>query len=382
MSRLLHRVRTIRGFGRWRPVLYTLCSVCVRAVLLVDSGCSKTASLQSPDPVPVPQVSVATAMSSNVPVEVTAVGHVSPFASIAIRSQVSGFLDGVHFKEGAMVNTGDLLFTIDERPFVDALARAKGDLERDLCMQKQAATEEQENVVLLKRGIISKENYNESAAYADSLRATVAGDKALVDSAELELSYCRIRSPVDGRAGFVQIGPGNVIQPGEMVLVTINQTRPIFVDFPVPERDLPDIRSCAGDARLEVRAAIDHQQEWRTGELVAIDNTVDVNTRAILLRARFPNQNEALWPGQTVDVLLRLQTLTNAALIPAGAVQKGPQGEYVFVVNSDATVERRPVETSTRFGEQVAICKGLSAGERVVIRGQKPLGPGVKVRVL
>ena len=382
MRRWLHFLRTACGFGGWRPVLRILCSLCIRAVLLVDSGCSKTASPGSTDPVSVPQVSVATAIGSNVPVELRAVGHVSSFASIAIRSQVSGFLDGAHFKEGAMVKAGDLLFTINDRPFAQALARARGDLEKELGLQKQAAIEEQENAVLLKSNIISKDNYNESAAYADSLRAAVAADQAIVDSAELELSYCQIRSPIDGRAGFVQISPGNVVQLGEMVLVTINQTQPIFVDFPVSEEALPDVRSCAGSARLEIQAAAGHQQNWWTGELMTIDNTVDVNTQTILLRARFPNQNEALWPGQTVNVHLRLQTLTRAALIPAEAVQKGPQGEYVFVVNGNAIVECRPIEIGTQVGDQVAICKGLSVGERVVIHGQRQLGPGTKVRGL
>ena len=382
MKRLLHLPRTTAGFGDRRPNLCIASPFCLTAALLLNSGCSKTHTPGPGNLAPVTQVSVAVAVRSNVPIELKAIGHAAPFSSIAIRSQVGGFLDGIHFQEGAMVKAGDLLFTIDKRPFENALARARSDLEKDLGLQKQACSEEQENAALLHSNVISRDNYNESAAYADSLKAAVAADKALVDSAELELSYCQIRSPIDGRAGFVQINQGNIIQPGEMVLVTVNQTQPILIDFAVTERELPAIRDSVANGSLEVQAAVDQRQTWRIGEVTSMDNAVDPNTQTVLVRARFPNQDEALWPGQTVNVLLSLHTLKDAAIIPCAAVQKGQNGDSVFVLNPDATVESRPVEISIQLGDQVAVCKGLEAGERVVTRCQQRLEPGIKVRVL
>ena len=329
-----------------------------------------------------PEVSVGLAIQSNVPVTLQLVGHVSPFSSVAIRSQVSGRLEAVHFHEGDMVKTGALLFSIDSRPFADSLAQAKSSLDKDLGLQKQAAIEQGQNAVLFESKIVSKENYNESAAYADSLKATVAADKAAVDSAQLELSYCDIRSPIAGRAGFVQVNPGNLVQIGEMVLVTINQTQPVFVDFPVPEQHLAPLRESASHAPLQVLAISDHDQKCYKGELTAIDNAVDPSTRTILMRARFANPDEALWPGQSVSVRLDLQTLTNAVLIPVEAVQKGPQDEFVFVVQRDAAVECRPIQTRSQLGGRVIVSQGLVSGERVVIRTQQHLVPGMKVRVL
>ncbi len=251
-----------------------------------------------------------TVVQTNMPVTLEAKGHVTPCSSVAIRSQVSGVLESVHFKEGDLLKPGDLLFTIDSRGFRDALARAKSDLAKDLGMQKQAASEQEQNAVLLKSKIVSQDSYNESAANSASVAAAVEGDQAAVDLAELELSHCHIYSPINGRAGFVQVSPGNLIPTGEQVLVTVNQTRPVFIDFPIPEQNLAAIRRAAASRALEVQIMAEGRQCCWTGELTAIDNTVDPSTHTILLRARFANEEEALWPGQSVNVRLSLAPRT------------------------------------------------------------------------
>ena len=346
-------------------------------------GCSPNDTSRAPTVAQAPAVTVKEVVETNMPLTLHALGHVSPFASVAVRSQVNGRLDGVHFKEGDQVKAGDLLFSIDARPFAAALERAKCDLEKDLSLQKQAAIEQQQNAVLLESKALSVDNYNQSTAYVDSLNAAVAADRAAIAAAQVELSFCEIRAPIEGRAGLLQLNAGNVVTAGEMVLVTLNQMEPVFIDFPVPEQELPGIRRARATRALEVHAAPPGEEAscWN-GELTAVDNAIEPESGTILLRARFENQDEALWPGQAVNVSLSLPVLTKAVLTPRQAVQKGPNGEYVLVVNPDATIDSRAVETGGELRGEVIVRRGLHSGERVVIGRQEQLAPGSKVRVL
>ncbi|HEV2393458.1 MAG TPA: efflux RND transporter periplasmic adaptor subunit [Verrucomicrobiae bacterium] len=349
---------------------------------MATGGCSKQEAplvRQSAKP---PEVSYALAVLTNVPAAIESVGHVSPFKWVAVRSQVSGVLAGVHFKEGDRVQKGDLLFTLDPRPFEDALKQAQGDLDKDLDEQNQASIEEHENAVLLQSRIVSKETYQASAAYAESLKAAISADKAALDTARLDLSNCFITAPISGRAGFIQASSGAVVQGFDTVLVTINQTQPVFVDFPMGESDLPLIRHCLeSGARASVQAALPgHEQCLCTGELESMDNAIDLATGTVLVRARFANPDESLWPGQAVNTTLTTGTIMKAVLIPAQAVRNGTNGPFVFVMNTDARIQPCAIQTGQPLGNQVVVRNGLKGGERVIIAGAERLVPGITVR--
>ncbi|MEO8428170.1 MAG: efflux RND transporter periplasmic adaptor subunit [Verrucomicrobiota bacterium] len=288
----------------------------------------------------------------------------------------------VLFQEGAEVRAGQTIFTIDPRPFEAALHQTEANLAKDNALATNAIVEERRNATLLNQNIVSQDAYDQARAAADALRATVAADRAAIESARLQLAYCTILSPVNARAGKLLVNAGNVVKNQDTVLVVLNQTRPIYVDFSVPEQELPRIREQAASARLkvEVRAQGDEARP-STGELAVINNTVDTDTGTILLRAIYPNEEERLWPGQFVNTALTLFTMTNAVVVPSQSVQVGQEGQYVFIVTPELTVDARPVTVANRAGEEVVIKSGLRAGEQVVTSGQIRLVPGARVEI-
>jgi membrane fusion protein, multidrug efflux system len=362
-------------------------SVCLLACALVLSGCSGSSSESSKQAAkraspPDAPVSMAVAVERDVPIQLQAIGHVVPFSTVAVRSQVDGTLEGVHFKEGAEVKRDELIFTIDTPPYDAALNQAKGTWEKDIALSKNAAVEVSRNAALLKNGIVSQDTYDQSRAAAEALEATLVADKAAVESAELQLSYCYIRSPIGGRLGTLQVNAGNIVKKQDTVLVTIHQLKPVYVDFSLPEQELPRLRDYAAAGKLRVEAhPSEYLQPSPAGELAVINNIVDTATGTILLRAVFPNENEILWPGQFVNTVLTLATQTNAVVVPSPAVQVGQLGEFVFVIKSDLTVDARPVKTGSRVDEEIVLRQGVQPGEQVVISGQLRLAPGVKVQI-
>ncbi len=326
---------------------------------------------------------MATAALTNVPLSLEAIGHVTAYSSVAVRSQVDGILESAHFQQGALVREGDLIFTIDPRPFQAALAQAKANLTRDAALAKYAEFEAQRNSNLVSQGIVAQETNVQSQAAAEAAEATVAADRAAVDNARLQLSFCSIHSPINGRAGTLDVNPGNVVKSQDTVLTTLKQTEPIYVDFSVPEAQLPEIRRrLASEGELPVAA---HEPGGESapshGKLIIVNNTVDPTTGSILLRAVFPNEDEQLWPGQFVQAELTVNILSNVIVVPSEAVQVGQSGEYVFRVKPDATVEARLVRTGNRVSGQTVILEGLQEGDTVVTTGQIRLAPGVRVRV-
>jgi multidrug efflux system membrane fusion protein len=328
-------------------------------------------------------VTVAVARQQNVPIQLTEVGHVVPYQTVSVRSQVDGQLQSINFKEGDEVKQGQLIFVIDPGPYEAALNQAKGALSRDEALADNAAVEERRNAELLKNKIISQDTYDQSVATAKSARATVAADQAVVKNAELQLSYCFIRAPVDGRTGTLLLNVGNIVQKQTTQLIIINQIRPIFVDFSLPEKHLPSVRDhMAASGALRVQAQVPgHEQHQPAGRLTTINNTVDPTTGTILLRAEFPNTDEPLWPGQYVNTTLTLTVQTNAVVVPAEAVQNAQEGQYIFVVKADQTVEARPVLPGERVAGERVIERGIQPGERVVTSGQVRLAPGMKVQI-
>lgn len=337
-------------------------------------GCSDKVPPENDNETQTVPATIVVALKTNVPVQLRVIGHAGAYATVAVRSQVDGMLQSQHFHEGDLLKAGDLLFTIDPQPFEASLKQAKANLEKDTALEKDAEMEQQLNGVLLQSKITSQESYAQSAAAADSLRATLTADRAIIEEAELGLSYCYIRSPISGRAGLVQVSSGNVIDSQDMVLVTVNQTQPIFVDFNVPERELPRIRRCMATEHLKVAVSLPGQEKSAlTGELAAIDNLVDTNTGTILVRALISNQDETIWPGQLVEGRITFSDLTNAVVVPSEAVRAGPHGDFVFVAGPQMKLESRLVYLAERKNGQAILLDGIKPGERVATGSQNPI---------
>ena len=332
---------------------------------MLAAGCSQNVVATSGAPVP---VLTAKAAEKTMPVRIEPppVGHVAPIQSVTIRPQIGGLIHSVNFSEGQEVKKGDLLFTIDPRPAQAQLAHDQAQLEN-----AQIQFDRQQKLFADK--LISQDEFDTSKTARAALVATVQAD-------ELNLGYCEIRAPIDGRTGGLQFHEGNVVKAPDDVLLTINQIHPIYAAFAVPERWLPEIQKQMRQRTLTVAATFANlDSESPQGELSFVDNAVDAMTGTILLKATFPNTDGKLWPGQFVQIALELDTLTNAVIVPAQAVQNGQIGQFVFVVRTDKTVESRPVKTSMTVNGETAITTGVSAGETVVTDGQLRLAPGVAV---
>jgi multidrug efflux system membrane fusion protein len=343
-------------------------------------SCSPQKAVPPPEAVP---VRVGTVQQKAVPVQIRNIGTVQPFTAVAVKALVSGEILQVHFREGQSVRKGDALFSIDPRPYEAALAQAEAALARDRAMWTNADTDVKRYEDLVKKDYVTRQQYDSVKAQAEATQATVHADQAAVERARLDLSYCSIRAPIDGRTGSVMVQVGNVVKPNDLTLVTINQVAPIYVTVGVPERDLLQIRQRQAQGRLAVTAEDSATgKALATGDLTFIDNAVDRTTGTILLKATFANADNALWPGEYVNAVLTLATEKNAIVAPPGAVQSGQQGSFVYVVKADNTVESRPVTPGRLIADGTVIQSGLSAGDRVVTDGQLRLQPGSKVEIL
>ena len=328
-------------------------------------------------------VTVNIALKKDVPVILKAIGTVEPYNTVSVRARGAGEITRIAFKEGQDVSQGDLLFNIDSRPYQAALEGALADLDRDNARLKSAKEDVRRYAELVKKDYVTSQAYDQMVANADALKASVAADQAAVDSARVNLDYCTVRAPITGRTGNLLVKLGNVIKADEQPVITINQIMPIYASFSVPEEYLADIQRYAADGTLGVEAAFPNRTAPNfRGELSFINNTVDGSTGTILLKATFPNPDKALWPGQFVNVILRLATSRSAVVVPSQAVQRGQQGEYVFVVKADMTVESRAIQLGQGIDGETVVRKGLEAGERVVTDGQLRLFPGAKVALM
>jgi len=327
-------------------------------------------------------VTVSTAVQKDMPVVLKAIGTVEPYNTVEVRARVAGEITRIAFKEGQDVAQQDLLFTLDPRFYQAALAGALADLARDKARLKSAREDVRRYAELVAKDYVTSQAYDQMVANADALAATVAADEAAVQSARVNLDYCTVRAPLAGRTGNLFVKLGNVIKANEQTVFTINQIMPIYVSFAVPEEYLTEIRRYAAGGILAVEATFRNQNEHKfSGELAFINNMVDGSTGTILLKASFPNSDKALWPGQFVNVSLKLATSRSAVVVPSQAVQRGQQGAYVFVVKPDLTVESRSIEPGQELDGEMVIRKGLEAGQQVVTDGHLRLFPGARVTV-
>ena len=334
-------------------------------------------------------VTTASAALKDVPIELRTIGSARAFASVSVKSRVDGQLSRVTFKQGAEVKRGDVIFELDKRPFQAALNQVQAVLARDLASLTNAEADMRRTDELAGTKAVPQTLVDANRAKVATLKASIEADQAGIESAQLQLSFCTITSAVDGRMGLLLVDEGNMVKNNDTILAIVNQLKPIYVDFAVPERWLQDVREAATRGRLRVEVAPGGEHSLRralqdaalAGELEVINNQVDVATGTLLLRAKFANADEALWPGQFLNVQLTLGRLSNAIVIPAPAVQSGQNGDFVFVVGEDQSVTKRPVTLGPVRGGEAVIQSGLKVGETVVTDGQLRLVPGAKVDV-
>jgi multidrug efflux system membrane fusion protein len=347
-------------------------------------------------------------VQKDVPVDITSIGNVEAFSTIGVRAQITGTLTEVKFQEGDFVKKGDVLFRIDPRSFQAAVDQANANLTRDEALQAQSEAQLARDIAsaeyvkaqadrtmeLVSRGILSKDQGDQATSAADAAKAAVNADRAAVssakaqlvaqqaaiDSAKLQLEYSTIVSPIDGRTGDLALKAGNLVSANSTELVTITQLDPIYVTFSLPAVNLPEIKKHMTGSKLAVTATPQTSAGHSTnGALSFVDNAVDPATDTIKLKATFANADHTLWPGQFARVSLRLTTLQNATVVPSQAVQTGQDGQFVFVVREDQTVEQRPVTIGQTAADDVVITNGLTPGETVVTEGQLRLEPGTRV---
>jgi multidrug efflux system membrane fusion protein len=356
-------------------------------------------------------VVTAKVAEKDVPVDLAAIGNVEAYALISVRSQVTGQLNEIGFHEGDSVRQGQQLFTLDRRPFEAALAQAEANLTRDKALLAQAEAQLARDAAnaeyqqlsaerqrqLSGRGIISKDQAEQTRSQADATAAVVKADRASIDSARAQLaaqqsavdnarvslSYTSIRAPMDGRTGSLAIKVGGLVTANQTELMTIARVEPVYVTFSVPAMHLSTIKrhiTERSEGRLLVKAVPqDQDAQPASGTLTFLDNSVDMTTDTIKLKATFPNTDHRLWPGQFARVSLRLAMLPHATVVPSQAVQTGQDGQYVFVVKDDSTVEQRTITPGQRVADDVVVEKGLTVGETVVTEGQLRLEQGSRI---
>jgi multidrug efflux system membrane fusion protein len=314
---------------------------------------------------------------------IRAIGRVEAFSTVDVKAQISGQVMEVKFRQGQDVKQGDLLFTIDPRPFEAALRQAEANLAKDRAQARQAAIDEGRYSTLLKQNVGSRQQYDQAASSAAALAATVQADEAAVQTAKLNLDYTQIRAPIDGRTGDLLVHAGNLVKPdADTAMVVINQVHPVYVDFAVPEHKLPQVRAYMAKHKLGVEVSLPEQQgPAEVGELSFVDNSVDAKTGTINLKGLFANADARLWPGEFVNTTLILDQRNDAILVPSEAIQTGAEGSHVFVVQPGMKVEMREIVVGESLDNQTIVTSGLRAGETVVTDGQLRLIPGAKVTI-
>jgi membrane fusion protein, multidrug efflux system len=357
------------------PRVSVLSVLSVVSVLL--GACAKKDAPKAP---PVP-VTVATAETRSVPYELAATGTVEPIQTVAIQAQVSGPIVRIAFREGQDVKKGQVLFELDPRPFQAALKQAEGILARDRATAANAQEEANRYSALAEKEYVTAQQYDAARSGAAASAATVAASQAAVDQARLNLQYATIRAPISGRTGSLRVREGNLVRSTDATpLVTINQIQPILVRFAVPASNLPAIQRYRSD-HIVVLASPTGGGSGSEGTLAFVDNAVDTTTGTIMLKGRFPNPDGALWPGEFVNVRVRLYVDRDALVVPSSAVVTGQQGSFVFTVQPDSSAATRPVTVVRKAADVTIVSGGIQPGDRVVTDGQLRLRQGSKVQI-
>lgn len=359
-----------------RGIVLAACTVSI----LAAAGCSKKA--EKPKGRPPALVMTAAASQQDVPVQLKAIGTMEASESVTVRTQISGELVKVGFREGQDVQKGALLFQLDPRSYQAALRKAEATLARDRVIEANARRDYERYSQLVKDGIVTQEQAEGFRTRAESAAADVSSDQAAVDSAREQLGYCTITAPISGRVGILAVDRGNVVKANDTVLVIINKLSPIHASFTIPEKALPEVKRHMSAGQVVVQAELSGSAgPAEKGMISFLDNTIDPTTGTIRLKALFDNARKQLWPGQFVNLSITLETRTNAVVVPSQAIQTGQKGQFVFVVKQDSTAEIRPVAAGPVANGKTVVEKGLQPGEQVVVDGQMRVVPGGKVEV-
>lgn len=327
-------------------------------------------------------VAVATVQTRDLPVYLSGLGSVQAFYTVLMKTRVDGQLVQVNFREGQEVKKGDLLVVVDPRPFEVAVAQAEANLAKDQASLKDAQVNlDRFKALYTNGGVISKQQLDTQDSLVGQLQGSIASDQAAIANAKLNLAYTHITAPINGRVGLRLVDPGNIVHAADTTgLLLLTQMHPIAVIFTLPEDQLASVAQHMRGGALQVDAySRDDQTKLASGKLLTIDNQIDVTTGTAKLKAVFDNQEQALWPNQFVNCRLLLEIRKNSTVVPAAAIQRGPQGTYVFTVKPDKTAEMRPVTVALTQGNFAGISSGLSPGETVVTDGQDKLLPGSHV---
>ena len=332
---------------------------------------------------PAVPVTVAPVVKKPMPLQISVIGAAEAFSTVAVHAQITGELMSVNFNEGDDVKMGQILFTLDHRPLEAALQQAEANLARDLAQAANARAQAVRYQDLAERGIATREQVGTMSTTAEALEATVGADRAAVENAKVQLQYATIASPLSGRTGALMVHAGNLVRANDAApLVIINQVAPINVSFGIPESQLPDFKRYLAQRSLHVEARPPNETgPASTGRISFVDNAVDQTTGTIKIKGTFPNDDRRLWPGQFVNIIVTLTTDAAAVVVPTVAVQAGQQGQYVFVVKPDETVDLKPVTVARTSGAETIIKDGLQAGETVITDGQIRLVPGSRISV-
>jgi multidrug efflux system membrane fusion protein len=344
---------------------------------------SETAQTADSAPDPAVPVTAAPVEVKDVPLLLSGLGTVQALNTVEVKAQVTGTLIGLPAREGQAVKQGDVVAVIDPRPYQAALDQATAQREEDIALLKGARLDLQRYQQLLKTSFAPQQQVDDQQATVDKQAAALALDTAQIETAEINLGYCTIRAPMDGRVSLYQLNIGNLVQSASQTgIISITQTKPIAVMFTLPEIDLPQIQAAQlrGPVTVQVARGEDPNNVVASGTLLTPNNTIDTTTGTISLKAMFPNQDEHLWPGQFVDVRVQLSLIPHAVTVPVPAVQHGPDGLFVYMVKPDQTVAQTPVTVGYQDDKTAVVTNGLSGGETVVLSGQSRLGPGVKIQ--
>ncbi len=365
---------------RRKPIIFALgLIILVILTLAILHSCFRPVRQPKKPPTP---ISVSQAVSSDVPVYLSALGSVIPINTVTIRTQINGALLKVYYREGQMVRANDLLAEIDPRPYLAQLEAFEGQLARDQAQLENARVDLQRYQKLYPQGAISQQVYNSQAALVKQLQGTIKFDQGQIDQVKLNLIYCRIRSPINGRVGLRLVDPGNYVQTADSTpLVVVNNIQPITVVFALPEDNIPAISDSIATGRPVIVKAYDRTQKTLlgTGVLLTLDNQINSATGTVNLRAQFANKKLRLFPNQFVNIRLLIKRLSKAIIVPTAAIQHGPEGSFVYLYNQNQTVSLKTVKTGVGFGEYTVILSGLALGDWVVTEGADQLTHGTKV---
>ena len=372
---------------RRKVIISTISAVALAAIVgalvVTHRFPSKRASAAAPA-VPTVSVVAGTVNSGDVPIYLQGVGTVIAYNTVIVRSQIQGQITKINFTEGQTVKTGDLLAVIDPRLYQAQLDQATANRSRDEAQLTNAEANLKRYTTLGNQGWATPQLVETQQAQVKQLQAAIKADEAAIEWAQTQLSYTQLTSPIDGVTGIRQVDIGNIIHPTDPNgLVVVTQLEPISVIFTLPETSLPQIQQHLANGALKVEAySQDNTMKLDEGSLDFIDNEIVQTTGSVRFRANFPNKEHKLWPGELVNAWLLLDTRHDGLTVSASAVQQGPQGPYVYVINADSTVAVRPVKVAQVSGGQALIDSGLSAGEQVVVDGQYKLQPGIHVTIL